>query len=91
MMPADVGAAAAYEVWRNWKYHYGIYGQPLAGDMERQREALVGLAVGEGISTITYNLIILCHSKQIFIFFFSIATLAIHRAPRRRVWTYGGL
>ena len=50
MMPADVGAAAAYKVWRNWKYHYGIYGQPLGGDRERQREALVGLAVGEGTS-----------------------------------------
>lgn len=48
MLPSDIGAAAAYEVWRNWKQHYGVYGQPLAGDRERQQEALVGLAVGEG-------------------------------------------
>ncbi|EJD03177.1 uncharacterized protein FOMMEDRAFT_168216 [Fomitiporia mediterranea MF3/22] len=47
MLPSDVGAAAAYEAWRNWKYHNGIYAQPLAGDRERQREALIGLAVSE--------------------------------------------
>ncbi|KAH8109351.1 Piwi domain-containing protein [Phellopilus nigrolimitatus] len=49
MVPADIGAAAAYEVWRNWRYHYGILAQPLSGDEERQREALIGLAVGEGV------------------------------------------
>ena len=48
MLPNDIGCAAAYEVWRNWRSHYGVYAQPLAGDRERQREALIGLAVGEG-------------------------------------------
>lgn len=48
MNSTEVGAAAAYEAWRNWKAHYGIYGQPISGDRERQREALIGLAVGEG-------------------------------------------
>ena len=48
MLPSDIGAAAAYESWRNWKHHYSIYGQPLSDDRERQREALIGLAVGEG-------------------------------------------
>ncbi|THH05819.1 hypothetical protein EW145_g4521 [Phellinidium pouzarii] len=47
MLPSDIGAAAAYEVWRNWKHHYGVYGQPLAGDPERQQDALMGLAVSE--------------------------------------------
>ncbi|KAI5123857.1 hypothetical protein M0805_005674 [Coniferiporia weirii] len=47
MLPADIGAAAAYEVWRNWKHHYGVYGQPLAGDPDRQQDALIGLAVSE--------------------------------------------
>lgn len=51
MLPPDIGSAAAYEVWRNWKSHYGVYAQPLAGDSDRQREALVGLAVGEGVYT----------------------------------------
>lgn len=54
MLPRDVGAAAAYEAWRNWKYHYGIYAGPLAGDRERQLEALTGLAVSEG-STYSYS------------------------------------
>ncbi len=49
MAPLEVGAAAAYEAWRTWKAHYGVYGQPLSGDRERQREALTGLAVGEGM------------------------------------------
>ena len=48
VLPTDIGAAAAYEVWRNWRYNYGILAQPLSGDAERQREALVGLAIGEG-------------------------------------------
>lgn len=48
MHATEVGAAAAYEAWRNWKYHHGIYAQPLSGDAERQREALIGLAVSEG-------------------------------------------
>jgi len=47
MAPLEVGAAAAYEAWRTWKAHYGVYGQPISGDRERQREALTGLAVGE--------------------------------------------
>lgn len=48
MPPNEIGAAAAYEVFRTWRYHYGIIAQPLSGDRERQREALIGLAVGEG-------------------------------------------
>lgn len=50
MAPMEIGAAAAYEVWRNWRYNYGILAQPLSGDTESQREALVGLAIGEGMS-----------------------------------------
>lgn len=48
MLPAEVGAAAAFEAWRSWRAHYGIYAQPLSAEPERQREALVGLAVAEG-------------------------------------------
>ena len=48
MTPNEIGAAAAYEVWRNWRYNYGVLAQPLGGDIPRQREALIGLAVGEG-------------------------------------------
>ena len=49
MLPSDIGAAAAYESWRSWRTHYGIMAQPLSGDRERQREALIGLAVAEGM------------------------------------------
>ncbi len=48
MMPADIGAAAAYEAWRNWSAYQGTYMQPLSADRGRQREAFLGLAIGEG-------------------------------------------
>ncbi|KLO07798.1 hypothetical protein SCHPADRAFT_909162 [Schizopora paradoxa] len=47
MMPADIGAAAAYEAWRNWSTYQGTYMQPLSADPERQREAFIGIAIGE--------------------------------------------
>ncbi|KAL4243921.1 hypothetical protein ABKN59_010613 [Abortiporus biennis] len=46
VLPSDLGAAAAYEAYRTWKYHTLLY-QPLGGDPEREREALVGFAVAE--------------------------------------------
>ncbi|TDL26040.1 hypothetical protein BD410DRAFT_784063 [Rickenella mellea] len=55
MLPSDIGAAAAYEAWRNWKHHYGIYGQPLSDDRERQREALIGLAIAEASKLWSYT------------------------------------
>lgn len=48
MMPVEIGSAAGYEAWRFWEHHRGIYRQPLMDDRERETEALVGLAVGEG-------------------------------------------
>ena len=49
MVPAEIGAAAAYEAWRNWRAYEGVYAAPLSADHERQREALIGLSVGEGM------------------------------------------
>ncbi|KAF7315341.1 hypothetical protein MIND_00048700 [Mycena indigotica] len=46
LSPEDIGHAAAYEAYRTWISNSSIY-EPLSGDMERQREGLVGLAVGE--------------------------------------------
>jgi len=46
MPPQEVGAAAAYEGYRQVKYGNNMY-QFLYSDYERQREALRGLAVGE--------------------------------------------
>jgi hypothetical protein len=45
--PEEIGHAAAYEAYRTWIHNANLY-QPLSADDERQREALVGLAVGEG-------------------------------------------
>ena len=48
MLPAEIGAAAAYEAYRMWKHHRGPLFDPLGGVLERERDALVGLAIGEG-------------------------------------------
>ena len=55
MGPYEVGMAAAYEVWRNWRHHHVILAQPLSHNVARQREALVGLAVGEAASLWQYT------------------------------------
>lgn len=47
VLPADLGSAAAYEAYRFWKYHPPLY-QHLGGERERQREAMIGMAIGEG-------------------------------------------
>jgi len=46
MPPQEVGAAAAYEAYRQIKYGTSMY-QFLYSDYERQREALQGLAIAE--------------------------------------------
>ena len=47
MLPEDIGHAAAYEAYRTWIHNSSIY-EPLSGDIARQREGLIGLAVAEG-------------------------------------------
>ena len=47
MQPHEIGHAAAYEAYRTWIHNSSIY-EPLSGDIDRQREALTGLAVAEG-------------------------------------------
>jgi hypothetical protein len=49
MMPAEVGAAAAYEAYRQIKYSTNAYSF-LYDDYDRQAEALRGMAVAEGVS-----------------------------------------
>lgn len=49
MAGADLGHAAAYEAYRTWMHSSYLY-EPLSGDIERQREGLVGLAIAEGMS-----------------------------------------
>jgi hypothetical protein len=47
MLPEELGHAAAYEAYRTWMHNSSIY-EPLSGDVERQREGLIGLAIAEG-------------------------------------------
>jgi len=47
MSPEEIGHAAAYEAYRTWIYNRSMY-EPFVDDIERQREALTGLAVAEG-------------------------------------------
>ena len=49
LLPADIGAAAAYEVYRTWKHNSSLYA-PLSADRMMQREGLIGMAIGEGVS-----------------------------------------
>lgn len=67
LLPQDLGMAAAYEAYRMWKYHRAPLFDPLTstgmgGSMERVREALVGLAIGEGMSTLPIPLSLCCRS-----------------------------
>lgn len=48
ILPADIGAAAAYEAYRIYKYRRGRVFDPLGQEVERQREALIAMAVAEG-------------------------------------------
>lgn len=46
-LPADIGAASAYEAYRMWKHNTFLY-EPLSADRVAQREGLIGMAIGEG-------------------------------------------
>ncbi|KAI0737606.1 hypothetical protein C8Q80DRAFT_1222841 [Daedaleopsis nitida] len=46
VLPADIGAAAAYEVYRTWKYNSSLHA-PLSADRMMQREGLIGMAIAE--------------------------------------------
>ena len=47
MLPSELGSAAAYEAYRYWKYQHPLY-EPLDGNRERERDAMMGMAVAEG-------------------------------------------
>lgn len=49
LLPADIGAAAAYEAYRTWKHNSFLY-EPLSADRELQREGLIGMAIAESTS-----------------------------------------
>ncbi|CCA70908.1 hypothetical protein PIIN_04844 [Serendipita indica DSM 11827] len=45
--PDELGAAAGYEAIRIWEFQHNSMNLPLNPDLEREREALAGLAIGE--------------------------------------------
>ncbi len=47
LLPTDIGAAAAYEMYRTWKHNSYLY-EPLSADRAQQREGLIGMAIAEG-------------------------------------------
>ncbi|GLB37264.1 hypothetical protein LshimejAT787_0403150 [Lyophyllum shimeji] len=53
MLPAEIGHAAAYEAYRTWIHNNSMY-KPLGGDLHRQREGLIGLAVAEASRLLPY-------------------------------------
>ncbi|KAI0365668.1 hypothetical protein BV20DRAFT_1046655 [Pilatotrama ljubarskyi] len=88
LLPADIGAAAAYEAYRTWKHNSFLY-EPLSADRERQREGLIGMAIAEtqrlwqysGRPLDTYGLRAACEAA---------ASAAHVLADRLFGWTSGG-
>jgi len=54
MLPEELGHAAAYEAYRTWMHNSSIY-EPLSGDIERQREGLIGLAIAEATRLLAFS------------------------------------
>ncbi|CAL1706801.1 unnamed protein product [Somion occarium] len=46
-LPTDIGSAAAYEAYRVWRHHHSVMYDCLAGQIEREREGLIGIATAE--------------------------------------------
>ena len=47
VLPADIGGAAAYEIYRTWKHNSSLYA-PLSADRMMQREGLIAMSIAEG-------------------------------------------
>jgi len=54
MLPSEIGHAAAYEAYRTWIHNSSIY-EPLSGDIGRQREGLIGLAIAEATRLLQFT------------------------------------
>ncbi|KAJ2976437.1 hypothetical protein NUW54_g11564 [Trametes sanguinea] len=53
-LPTDIGAAAAYEMYRAWKHNSFLY-EPLSADRAQQREGLIGMAIAEATQLWQYS------------------------------------
>jgi hypothetical protein len=48
MSPIEIGAAAGYETCRKWAHNHTVFDPIYGDDNERQRDALIGIAIAEG-------------------------------------------
>jgi len=55
LSPLEIGAAAGYEAMRIWDSHRAFYQAPLAYEMEREKDALAGIAAGEAEKLMAYQ------------------------------------
>lgn len=81
LLPAELGGAAGYEAMRLWEHHNSVYRSPLMDDREREREALVGLAIAEGNYRFPYAPIYLIRICADAVLFASHQTLVILQSP----------
>ncbi|KAJ3975218.1 hypothetical protein EV361DRAFT_890190 [Lentinula raphanica] len=54
ILPEELGHAAAYEAYRKWMHHSSMR-EPLSAEPDRQREALIALAIAETTLLLQYT------------------------------------
>lgn len=84
VLPADIGGAAAYEVYRTWKYNSSLYA-PLSADRMAQREGLIAMSIAEGTYICLHPLSLLwaeCSNS-------SYSTMAVYWPRNGLVWSAG--
>jgi hypothetical protein len=87
MMPQEIGFAATYEAYRQFKYSTSVYNN-LYTDYERQRDALRALAIAEGMSL---SIVLLSLTLTCFTTLSSLPLVAGHGSWNRPIWLTDGL
>lgn len=80
LLPTDIGAAAAYEMYRTWKHNSYLY-EPLSADRAQQREGLIGMAIAEGMFHSSTS-----GSPPLTFELYSNTAMAVYRTPDGHVW-----
>jgi hypothetical protein len=87
MMPQEIGFAAAYEAYRQFKYSTSVYNH-LYTDYERQHDVLRALAIAEGmsLSIVPFSLTLTCFTTLS-----SLTLVARLRSWNRSIWLTDGV
>jgi hypothetical protein len=88
MQPLEIGAAAAYEAYRQIKYGQNVYNF-LYSDFERQREALHAMAIAEGV--LSNRWLSLTTHVTFSPLFYSRPLVAGHGSCSRPIWPTGSV